>query len=71
MNELNLYYVDDLIDMFGVTRKSIYNYLRDGVLVGHKAANKWIFTKEQVQDVIDKKGFDVDWEEFTQPEDIV
>lgn len=60
---IKVYHVEDLMELFGVTRRTIYNYLSRGELIGYKVANKWIFTEEQVLDlkgVIRQRGGFVD-----------
>lgn len=52
MTEIKVYTLEDLEEMFKVTRRSLYNYIKDGRLKANKVANKWIVTDEQLQEFI-------------------
>ena len=50
---LTVYQVEDVMKLLGVTRRTIYNHIRDGQLKGNKVAGKWIFTEEQLRNYIE------------------
>lgn len=52
---LKVYKVEDIMELLGVTRRTIYNYISNGKLKGNKVAGKWIFTEEQVKAFIEGK----------------
>lgn len=56
MGDLKLFHVDDLLELTGLSRRTIYEYLKNGQLKGYKVANKWIFTKDQLLDFVEDKS---------------
>jgi predicted site-specific integrase-resolvase len=55
MANIKFYTLEDLMVMFKVTKRTLYNYIKDGKLKANKVANKWIVTEEQLKDFIDGK----------------
>ena len=53
-DELILYTVEELADLFKVTQRTIYNYISTGQLKGYKIATKWRFSKQNIQDFMGK-----------------
>ncbi|MEX6703187.1 helix-turn-helix domain-containing protein [Peribacillus frigoritolerans] len=52
----NLYTVDDVAKMTGLTSRTIHNYIRDGKLQGKKVGVQWRFTEENIDELFkDKK----------------
>lgn len=49
-DEIILYTVEELADLFKVTQRTIYNYISTGQLKGYKIATKWRFSKQNIQD---------------------
>ena len=52
--ELTLYTISEVSEMLKVTQRTIYNYVHEGLLEGYKVANKWRFSKTNIQDFLDK-----------------
>ena len=49
MLEEKLYTVADVADITGLTSRTIRNYLKEGVLKGHKIGVQWRFTEEEIR----------------------
>lgn len=50
--------VDDIARELDVTTRTVRNYLRRGLLKGHKISNKWWFSKEDLYDLIGNLAVD-------------
>ena len=50
-----VYTLEDIAEMLQVTRRTLYNYIKDGKLKANKVANKWIVTEENLNDFIEGK----------------
>lgn len=44
--------VEDVMALYGVTRKTVYRWLADGKLKGKKAGRRWLFSKQAVLDLL-------------------
>ena len=53
--DLKIYTLVEVAEMLQVTRRTLYNYLKDGRLKGNKVVGKWIITEEQLKDFIEGK----------------
>ncbi len=53
--DLKIYTLVEVAEMLQVTRRTLYNYLKDGRLKGNKVIGKWIITEEQLKDFIEGK----------------
>jgi len=53
--DLKIYTLTEVAEMLQVTRRTLYNYLKDGRLKGNKVVGKWIITEEQLKDFIEGK----------------
>lgn len=53
--DLKIYTLAEVAEMLQVTRRTLYNYLKDGRLKGNKVVGKWIITEEQLKDFIEGK----------------
>ncbi len=53
--DLKSYTLVEVAEMLQVTRRTLYNYLKDGRLKGNKVIGKWIITEEQLKDFIEGK----------------
>ncbi|WP_158587600.1 helix-turn-helix domain-containing protein [Neobacillus notoginsengisoli] len=53
----NLYTVDEVAIMTGLTRRTIQNYLKDGKLKGRKIGVQWRFTEENIQALFNNQDF--------------
>lgn len=53
--ELTLYTINDLASLFKVTPRTIYNYVYTEQLNGYKIANKWRFSKANIEEFLEKK----------------
>ena len=51
--DLKIYTLEEVAEMLQVTRRTLYNYLKDGRLKGNKVVGKWIITEEQLKDFIE------------------
>jgi excisionase family DNA binding protein len=47
-NELEHYSVKEIADLLKVSPRTIYKYVLNGMLKGKKIAEKWRFSKEQI-----------------------
>ena len=47
-NELEHYSVKEIADLLKVSPRTIYKYVLNGMLKGYKIAEKWRFSKEQI-----------------------
>ena len=53
--DLKIYTLVEVAEMLQVTRRTLYNYIKDGRLKGNKVIGKWIITEEQLRDFIEGK----------------
>ena len=53
MSELKFYTVNDLIELLGVTRRTIYRYIGEGKLEGVKLGKSWRFTPKDIEDFME------------------
>ena len=44
--------VKDVMEMYHVTRLTVYRWIKAGKLEGRKAGEKWLFTREQVASLL-------------------
>lgn len=49
ITELKLYTVDELAKLFEVTRRTMYNYVKQGKVKGVKIGGTWKFTEENIK----------------------
>lgn len=47
------YTISEISTMTGLTERTIRNYIKRGLLMGCKKSGKWIFTKEQMEQMMD------------------
>lgn len=50
------YTTKELMDMMGVTRVTIYNWMKNGWIMGFKVNGDWRFTEDQVEKIMRRKG---------------
>lgn len=55
IGDTKIYTLEDIEKLLDVTRRTLYNYIKDGKLKANKVANKWIVTEEQLQNFIEGK----------------
>ena len=48
-DELKVYTVQDVMRIFGVTRRTVYEWLRYGKIKAFKAGKEWRFTEESIK----------------------
>lgn len=53
MGEYKVYTVLEVAEMLGVTRRTIYNYIKNEQLQANKVVGKWIVTQEQLKEFIE------------------
>lgn len=53
MADMKLYSTDDVMQILKCTRRTLYNYIKDGRLQGVKVGRKWLFTEEQIKAFLD------------------
>lgn len=53
-NELEHYSVKEIADLLKVSPRTIYKYVLNGMLKGYKIAEKWRFSKEQIDTFLKK-----------------
>ena len=44
--------VKDVMEMYHVTRLTVYRWIESGKLEGRKAGHKWLFTRDQVSAIL-------------------
>lgn len=59
MEKKNIYTTDDVCELYGVTRRSVYRWIRSGKLDAHKVGRRNYFTPEEVFGLIGAKPDDV------------
>jgi len=52
ISDLKVYTVEDVMQIFHVTRRTLYNYIKAGQLKAFKMGREWRFTEEALQDFI-------------------
>ena len=45
--------VSDVMELYHVTRRTVYRWIEGGKLKGKKAGRRWLFTREAVADVLE------------------
>lgn len=53
-NDLEHYSVKEIAELLKVSNRTIYNYMLSGMLKGYKIAEKWRFSKEQIDSFLKK-----------------
>lgn len=53
-NELEHYSVKEIAELLKVSPRTIYKYVLNGMLKGYKIAEKWRFSKEQIDKFLKK-----------------
>lgn len=53
-NDLEHYSVKEIADLLKVSPRTIYKYVLNGMLKGYKIAEKWRFSKEQIDTFLKK-----------------
>lgn len=56
MAELKVYALDELAEILKVSRRSLYNFIKDGKLKGFKVGREWRITEEALKEFIEKGG---------------
>lgn len=49
MEKIKMYDVLEVVEILGITRRTIYTYLKKGQLKGIKFGKEWRFTKEEIE----------------------
>lgn len=44
--------VQDIANMYHVTRRTVYDWIKDGKIKGKKAGRKWLFERSDVMDLL-------------------
>lgn len=44
--------VQDIANMYHVTRRTVYDWIKDGKIKGKKAGRKWLFERSDVLDLL-------------------
>jgi excisionase family DNA binding protein len=55
VEDIKIYDLEDLMKLFKVTRRTLYNYLKSGELKGKKIGAKWFVTEEDLKRFIDSR----------------
>lgn len=50
--EIKLYSLEELSEMFGITRRTIYSWIKDGKLKAVKFGKYWKVSQENLEDFI-------------------
>lgn len=45
--------VSDVMELYHVTRRTVYRWIESGQLTGRKAGRRWLFTREAVAAVLE------------------
>lgn len=51
-----VYSVKEVMDILKIARRTVYNAISDGELLGTKVKGKWQFTEEQIMDFVKGKN---------------
>lgn len=54
MEDFKFYTVNEIMEILKCTRVTIYNNLKSGKLKGKKVTGKWLFTKEDIDNFVNK-----------------
>lgn len=54
-NEAKFYSLQEVAEIVQVSRRSMYNYLKDGRLKANKVGGRWLVTEEQLKEFIEGK----------------
>ncbi len=54
-NETKFYSLEEVAEIIQVSRRSMYNYIKDGRLKANKVGGRWIVSEEQLQNFIEGK----------------
>ena len=49
--------VEDIMEMFGVTRRTVYRWAESGKLPGARLGRRWHFSRTEIMNIIKKGGF--------------
>lgn len=50
--EINVYSLSEVIEILGVTRRTLYNWIKDGKIKAIKAGQQWRITQEALEDFL-------------------
>lgn len=53
---LKCYSINELSEILGVTRRTVWNYVKAGELKGKKLGKEWRITEEHLREFLDGKG---------------
>lgn len=48
-DELKVYSITEVMQILGITRRTVYNWLKDGKIKGFKVGKEWRFTEESLR----------------------
>ena len=51
-DKMKVYTIEELVDVLQVTRRTIYNYLKDGKLKAVKMGKYWRVTEKQLEEFL-------------------
>ena len=51
-DEMKVYTIEELVEVLQVTRRTIYNYLKDGKLKAVKMGKYWRVTEKQLEEFL-------------------
>lgn len=54
-NEAKFYSLQEVAEIVQVSRRSMYNYLKDGRLKANKVGGRWLISEEQLKNFIEGK----------------
>lgn len=52
--EYNVYSLTEVIEILGVTRRTLYNWIKDGKIKAIKAGQQWRITQEALEEFLNK-----------------
>ena len=52
--DIDIYTLEEIMDLLNVTRRAIYNWIKDGKLKAFKAGREWRVTREALADFIER-----------------
>lgn len=50
--EINVYSLSEVIEILGVTRRTLYNWIKDGKIKAIKAGQQWRITQEALEEFL-------------------
>lgn len=50
--EINVYSLSEVIEILGVTRRTLYNWIKDGKIKAIKAGQQWRITEEALEEFL-------------------